>query len=79
MTSFVPFGLEEGTPPLPQGHPFALGIGASRVVHEPEVAPMPVMTLVLAYTPELIAVGQAARLLARVRELLEAPYALFAD
>ena len=79
VTSFGHFGLDEGTPPLPEGHPFALGAGAIRVIFEAGDIPAPMMTLVLAYTPELIAVGRAARLLARVRELLEAPYALFAD
>jgi pyruvate/2-oxoglutarate dehydrogenase complex dihydrolipoamide acyltransferase (E2) component len=78
LTSFGPFGLDEGTPPIPAGHPFALAMGATRATFEPE-GPVPTMVLTLAYTPELMSVGEAALLLARVRELLEAPYALLAD
>ena len=79
VTSFAAFGLDEGTPPLPDDHPFALSVGAIRSVYEVGQIPVPMVSLVLAYTPELMAVGQAARLLGRVKELLEAPYALFAD
>ena len=80
ITSFAGFGIEEGTPPLPDGHALALAIGDVRAITEgDEPVPTPYATLTLAYTPELISISQAATVLARVKELLEAPYALLAD
>jgi pyruvate/2-oxoglutarate dehydrogenase complex dihydrolipoamide acyltransferase (E2) component len=82
ITSFAAFGIDEGTPPLPEGHPAALGVGAVRPAFEhngDELVPAPTLVLTLAYAPDRISVAGAAALLARVRELLEAPYALLAD
>jgi hypothetical protein len=81
VTSFARCGLDEGTPPLPTGHAFAVAMGAVRDVPAFEgdrVVRAPQMTLAMAYAPELITVGEAAALLARIRELVEAPYALLA-
>jgi hypothetical protein len=74
VTSFAPFGLDEGTPLLPGGHPFAVAMGAVR----PEGAGK-ALTLTLAYAFEQMTVGHAAALLAHVRELLEAPHTLLAE
>ncbi|MFN0145537.1 MAG: biotin/lipoyl-containing protein [Dehalococcoidia bacterium] len=80
VTSFGPLGIDDGTPPLPGGHPFALAIGATRSVFDAESGtPTPVLTLTLAYSAEQITVAQAAMLLAHVRDLMEAPHALLAD
>lgn len=64
------FDLEQGAPPLPAGHPLALATGARRDGRA---------VLTLAYAPDVIPVGEAAWFLGRVRELIEAPYALLAD
>jgi pyruvate/2-oxoglutarate dehydrogenase complex dihydrolipoamide acyltransferase (E2) component len=80
LTSFSAFGINEGTPVLTPGQPFALGMGASHGVREgEELIPVPVMTLTLSYSLELMTVTQAARLLSRVRELLETAHALVTD
>ncbi len=70
LTSFVRFGIDEGTPPLPDGHALALGLGATGEDGR--------ATLVLAYSPGAISLHEAAVFLGRVRELVEAPYALLA-
>ncbi len=70
LTSFARFGLDEGTPPVPDGHPLALGLGATREDGK--------ATIVVAYAPGAISLHEAASFLGRVRELVEAPYALLA-
>lgn len=80
VTSFAGFNIDSGTPVLPDGHPFAVAAGAMRAVFESEGLPFtPVLTLTLSYDPGRLSVGEAAVLLSRIRELIEAPYALLAD
>lgn len=71
--------IDEAEPKLEPGAAFALTIGAERTVVRWEgerVTPAPALTLTLRCEPEQIEPFQAARFLARVRELIEAPYAL---
>lgn len=81
VTSFLATGVEQADPRLATGF-FALTIGAERMVvvlernvpsHGREI------TLSLAYSSESVSDGVAAALLSRIRELVEAPYALLAD
>lgn len=79
LTSVADFGIEESTPRLGGSQACAFSLGAIRV--SPEVAGdrvrgAPVATLTLAYDAAVVADGAAARMLARVRDLVEAPYAL---
>lgn len=82
LTSFAELDLDEATPALPNGQPLAFAMGAVRDVaryrgDKPYRAQ--VMMLTLAYDSDAMPDGAAARLLSRVRELVEAPYALLAD
>ncbi|MCC6381444.1 MAG: hypothetical protein IT304_03000 [Dehalococcoidia bacterium] len=70
LLALEPFGLDQGAPPLPAGHPLALATGAPRDGRA---------VLTLAFAPDVIPMGEAAWFLGRVRELVEAPYALLAD
>jgi pyruvate/2-oxoglutarate dehydrogenase complex dihydrolipoamide acyltransferase (E2) component len=82
VVNFGAHGIDEGVPPLPMGHSFALALGAMRevpVFEGDQLRRGEAATLTLAYAPEYMAVGEAAWLLGRVRDLLEAPYALLAD
>jgi pyruvate/2-oxoglutarate dehydrogenase complex dihydrolipoamide acyltransferase (E2) component len=80
LTSFASFGVHEGTPVLAPGQPFALGMGASVGVREGDsLIPVPMTTLTLSYSLELMTLTQAGRLLSRVRELLESAHELIAD
>lgn len=81
ITSFLATAVEQADPRLATGF-FALTIGAGRMVVVLEQN-VPVhrrtTTLSLAYAPESVPDGVAAALLSRIRELIEAPYALLAD
>jgi pyruvate/2-oxoglutarate dehydrogenase complex dihydrolipoamide acyltransferase (E2) component len=80
VSTFADFGIDEAVPVLPDGHVFAFAMGATRPGNAMEDGiPAPVMTLTLAYSPDRMSQGDAAALFARVRELIEAPYALLAD
>lgn len=81
LASFARFSLDEATPVLPHGHAFALTAGAARdwtVVDGDRVEAVPMTTLSLAYDPARATAGEAGWLLGRIRELVEAPYALLA-
>lgn len=82
LTSFADFDLDEAVPALPNGQPLAFAIGSVQDVARyrgAELYRATVLTLTLAYDSDAMPDGAAARLLARVRELVEAPYALLAD
>ncbi|MGH2634232.1 MAG: 2-oxo acid dehydrogenase subunit E2 [Tepidiformaceae bacterium] len=82
LTSFAALGIEDATPRLEPGRPFALAVGAEHeVVAMAGEQPVSRVTasLVLAYDASIVDDGTAARLLARVRGLIESPYALLAD
>ncbi len=71
--------VDEAEPPLEPGSSFALAIGGERsaVRWDGERAgPGAELTLTLRCDPALVEPFEAARFLARVRELVEAPYAL---
>lgn len=79
VTSFGEFSLDEGIPQLRPGQVIAITMGAVRPGSayngdRPEQVPM--MTLTLAYDAGVLHEGAAVRLLARIRDLVEAPYAL---
>jgi len=79
VTSFGEFSLDEGIPQLRPGQVIAITMGAVRPGtayngDRPEQVPM--MTITLAYDAAVIHEGAAVRLLARIRDLVEAPYAL---
>jgi len=82
VTSFAALGIEDATPRLEPGRPFALAVGAEHevvaIVGDRAVARI-AASIVLAYDATIVDDGTAARLLARVRGLIEAPYALLAD
>jgi hypothetical protein len=80
LVTFAAFGIDEAMPVLPEGHAFAFAMGATKAGGAMEDGlPAPVMTLTMAYSPDRLTQGDAASLFARVRELIEAPYALLAD
>lgn len=80
VTTFATYGVDDAIPVIPEGHVLAFAMGATRPGSTMEDGiPAPVMTLTLAYLPDRITQGEAATLFARVRELVEAPYALLAD
>jgi pyruvate dehydrogenase E2 component (dihydrolipoamide acetyltransferase) len=82
LTSCAADGIEAATPRLDGGHPLALALGAERQAptwNGEHWLPGPVSTLTIAYDPAAIADAEAARFLARVRDLVESPYALLAD
>jgi pyruvate dehydrogenase E2 component (dihydrolipoamide acetyltransferase) len=81
IVSFDEWGLDEAVPELRDGRPLALSAGAVcqwAIVEGGAVVAAPVTTLTLAYDPAVVGAGEAAWFLARVRELVEAPYALLA-
>ncbi len=82
VTSFTALGIEDATPRLDRGRPFALALGATRkVVTLVGDRPLQrrVASLVVAYDAATIEDCTAARFVARVRELVESPYALLAE
>ena len=81
VTSFLGTGVGQADPRLDSGY-FALTIGAEQnsvALGQFGAVDNPVMTLSLAYAPDSVPDNVAAALLSRVRELVEAPYALLAD
>ena len=82
LTSCATDGIEAATPRLDPGYSLALALGAERQApawNGEHWIPAPVATLTIAYDPAVIADADAARFLARVRDLVESPYALLAD
>jgi pyruvate/2-oxoglutarate dehydrogenase complex dihydrolipoamide acyltransferase (E2) component len=82
LTDFGEFELDDAVPALPAGQPlaFAMGVVRDAVRFDGEtVRRASQIVLTLSYDPDAMPEGAAARLLARVRELVEAPYALLAD
>jgi pyruvate/2-oxoglutarate dehydrogenase complex dihydrolipoamide acyltransferase (E2) component len=75
LTSFAAHRIDEGTPDLAPGQHLAFAMGRERAT----AGGGPVLTLVLAYDRNRIDEASAAQLLARVRDLVEAPYALLAE
>ena len=81
VTSFLGTGVAQADPRLDSGY-FALTIGAEQngvALGQFGAVDNPVMTLSLVYAPDSVPDNVAAALLSRVRELVEAPYALLAD
>jgi len=82
VTSFAALGIEDATPRLEAARPLALVIGAEReivAIQGDHAAARVAASMVLAYDAAMVDDGTAARLLARIRGLIEAPYALLAD
>jgi pyruvate/2-oxoglutarate dehydrogenase complex dihydrolipoamide acyltransferase (E2) component len=75
LISFAACRIDEGIPDLAPGHHLAFAMGRER----PTTGGGPVLTLVLAYDRNRIDEASAAHLLGRVRDLVEAPYALLAE
>lgn len=81
ITSFAPYGIHAADAPLADGEAFAFAIGAVReaaAFREKALVPVQMVTVSLAYDATAIGDGDAAGLLARVRELLESPGELMA-
>lgn len=81
VTSFAPLGISDASPGTLPGEPVALVMGTPRTVAVFEggrAVPAVVIALSLAYDPAWVTAAVAAGLLARIRELVEAPYALLA-
>jgi hypothetical protein len=82
VTSHLSDGVETAVPRLRAGNVIAVALGAERNVAAwdgDRLAPTPFATLTIAYDPAALADTAAARFLSRVRDLIEAPYALLAD
>lgn len=75
LTSFAAAGIDEATPRLARGRPFAFTMGAERTVPGGERT----VTVAMAYDGSMVSDPVAARVLSRVRNLIEAPCALLAD
>lgn len=81
VTSYAPYGVHAADAPIPPGHGFAFAMGAVRetvAFHGQSLVPVRMVTLSFAYDPAVVRDGEAASLLARVRDLLEAPADLMA-
>lgn len=81
ITSFAPLGIDDAALWPGAGELLALSIGAPRTgAAFQDGCPLPeaVATLSLAFDPRWLTAGVAAGLLARIRDLVEAPYALLA-
>ena len=81
VTSYLDTAIESATPRLLQGHRIAVALGAERQVPgwTGDFVPTPVSVLSIAFEPASIADAEAGRFIARIRELMESPYALLAD
>jgi pyruvate/2-oxoglutarate dehydrogenase complex dihydrolipoamide acyltransferase (E2) component len=82
LTDLSDLALDDAVAALPGGQPLAFAMGCVRDVarfdgDRPRRASELVLTL--SYDSDAMPEGAAARLLSRVRELVEAPYALLAD
>jgi hypothetical protein len=75
VMSLAGFRIDEGAPGLLPGCVLTVTAGAVSS-HEPGAA---TLTVTLAYDPAAVETVSAARLLARLRDLLEAPWALLVD
>ena len=72
-------GIDEAEPATGGGVVIAFGIGAERKTVRwdgERAAPAAELTITLRYDPEIVDPFEAARFLARVRDLVQAPYAL---
>jgi hypothetical protein len=78
LTSLASFGVDGGATPLEEEHAFGLTLGASAPRASGGEA-VPAAALSLTYRPDMLTVGEAAAILSRTRDLVEAPYALLAD
>lgn len=81
VTTFAHYGIDEAAPALAEAQVYAIAAGAVRefaVIDGDRAVAVPMLTLVVAYDPARTTAGRAAALLGRIRELLEAPYALLA-
>jgi pyruvate dehydrogenase E2 component (dihydrolipoamide acetyltransferase) len=79
VTSLAAFGIDDSVPELGRGQALAFSMGAVRplpVVEGERLGQTQVLTLTLAYDARVVPEAAAARVLARVRDLVEAPYAL---
>jgi len=79
VTSLEAFGIDDSLPEPGRDQPLAMSMGAIRrlpVVDGERLGQTHVLTLTLAYDARVVGEAAAARLLARVRDLVEAPYAL---
>jgi pyruvate/2-oxoglutarate dehydrogenase complex dihydrolipoamide acyltransferase (E2) component len=82
LTDFGDLALDDAVAALPGGQPLAFAMGVVRDVPRFEgdrVRRVSELMLTLSYDSDAMPEGAAARLLSRVRELVEAPYALLAD
>jgi pyruvate/2-oxoglutarate dehydrogenase complex dihydrolipoamide acyltransferase (E2) component len=81
VTSYLDTAIEVATPRLLQGHRIAVALGAER--QQPawtgDFVPTPVSMISIAFEAATIGDAEAATFIARVRELMESPYALLAD
>jgi pyruvate/2-oxoglutarate dehydrogenase complex dihydrolipoamide acyltransferase (E2) component len=82
LTNYGAFGLDDAMPALVPGQLLAFAMGSVRLVpvfrgDQPMRAS--VLALTLTYDSNTLPEGAAARLLSRVCELVEAPYALLAE
>lgn len=81
VTSYLDTAIDSATPRLLQGHRIAIALGAER--QQPawtgDFVPTAVSTLSIAFEAAAIPDAAAGVFIARVRELMESPYALLAD
>ncbi len=73
LISLAAFGIDEGTVPVDDAEAFGLSLGATRD------GPDPMVALTMSYRPSALSIAEAAVLLGRVRDLIEAPYLLLTD
>lgn len=81
VVSFISPGIDDAAPGLETGEPVVVAIGAPRTVASfdgDRVTPDTVATLGLSFDPRWLTIDVAANLLARIRDLVEAPCALLA-
>lgn len=74
LATYAGTGVEDAQPRLEDGDIAGFTLGDPR-----ETEKGPVATFALSYAEEVVSEAQAANFLARVRELIEAPYALLAE
>jgi hypothetical protein len=67
LVSLAELGIASATPRLPAGHAMSFALGATRTGSA---------TLTMAYDSASVGEGPTARLLARARDILEAPYTM---
>jgi hypothetical protein len=82
LTTVARFGIDEATPELTHNRPVAFAMGVpspSWTMADGAPVPTTTVTLCVAHEPAAVTAWAAARLLARVRELMGDPYALLGD